>query len=66
MDYITYEERLRYLLEMAEKNRLLSLKQAAEKMGCSVRTIKRMLYHLRMKGHNIHYSHLSRRFVVRK
>ena len=66
MDYATYEERLSYLLEMAEKGRLFSLKQASHKMGNSTRTIKRMLVHLRAKGHNIRYSRALRRFVVKK
>jgi len=32
MDYISYTEKLNYLLEMIEKGRLTSLQQAAEKI----------------------------------
>ena len=53
MDYLTYSERLNYLLEMIEKGQLLSLKQASEKFGCSESTIKRMLQTIRKQGHHI-------------
>jgi len=53
MDYLTYSERLNYLLEMIEKGQLLSLKQASVKFGCSESTIKRMLQTIRKQGHHI-------------
>ena len=65
MDYFTYEERLKYLHEMALKGRLISVSEAARKLDCSNRTIKRMLSHLRLKGHNIRYSYTLKRFVIR-
>ena len=55
MDYLTYTERLEQLLEMIEKGRLFSLKQASENFGCSQRTIIRMLNALREQGHDISY-----------
>ncbi|WP_256009124.1 hypothetical protein [Desertivirga xinjiangensis] len=65
MDYFTYEERLKYLHEMALKGRLISVSEAARKMDCSSRTIKRMLSHLRLKGHDIRYSYTLKRFVLK-
>ena len=56
MDYLTYTERLNYLLEMIEKGQLLSLKQASEKFECSERTIQRMINELRGQGYHIKYS----------
>lgn len=64
MDYITYEERLNYLEELASKGRLRSLAQIADKFNCSERTVSRMLYHLRYKGINIRYSSTLKKFVV--
>jgi len=55
MDYLTYTEKINYLLEMIEKGRLTSLQQAAEKFDCSQSTIKRMLSLLRGKGYVIYY-----------
>jgi len=56
MDYLSYTEKLNYLLEMIEKGRLLSLKQASEKFDCSERTIRRMINRLREQGYQIKYS----------
>ncbi len=64
MDYLTYSERMDYLLEMIQKGRLLSLGEAADKFECSERTIKRMLCNLRMKGHEIKYCKRNRKFFT--
>lgn len=64
MDYLTYTEKLYYLLEMGEKGRLLSLKQASEKFDCSTSTIKRMLKTLREMGYNISYCRTIKKFIV--
>ncbi|MBP7210657.1 MAG: HTH domain-containing protein [Paludibacteraceae bacterium] len=66
MNYLTYTERLNYLLEMIEKGKLNSLQQAAEKFDCSQRTIKRMLKTLRMRGYNIEYCKATKKFFVKK
>lgn len=65
MDHITYDERLNYLAELAVKGRLQSLAQVAEKFSCSERTVKRMLYHLRYKGINVHYSPALKKFIIK-
>jgi len=65
MDYLTYTEKLNYLLEMIEKGRLTSLQQAAEKFDCSQSTIKRMLNSLRDQGHIIFYCRTTKKFVLK-
>ena len=64
MDYLTYSERLNYLLEMIEKGQLLSLKQASEKFGCSESTIKRMLKTIREQGHHIKYCKIAKKYFI--
>jgi predicted DNA-binding transcriptional regulator YafY len=62
MDYISYTEKLNYLLEMIEKGRLTSLQQAAEKFDCSERTIQRMINILREQGYQIIYSKSDKKY----
>jgi DeoR/GlpR family transcriptional regulator of sugar metabolism len=66
MDYRSYEKRLEYLLELIEKNRLRSLDNAAKNFGCSTRTVKRMLAHLRENGHDLQYSRLEKKYFIKK
>ena len=65
MDYKTYEERLKYLLETAEKGRLMSRQQMADKFSCSVETIQRMLNHLRENGHDIQFSKALKKYQLK-
>ncbi len=64
MDYLTYSERLNYLLEMIEKGQLLSLKQASEKFDCSERTIRRMINMLKEQGYQIKYSRKNMKYII--
>lgn len=64
MDYITYGQRLEYLLELIEKGRLSNKEVAANSFGCSIRTITRMLNHLRDRGHDIRYSSHLKKFYI--
>lgn len=64
MNYLTYTERLNYLLEMIEKGQLLSLKQASEKFDCSKRTIRRMISMLRERGYQIKYSRRNMKYII--
>ncbi|HAL64648.1 MAG TPA: hypothetical protein DCP10_03640 [Bacteroidales bacterium] len=64
MDYLTYTEKLNYLLEMIEKGRLTSLQQAAEKFDCSERTIRRMINMLREQGYQIKYSRVNKKYFI--
>lgn len=66
MDFRTYENRLSYLLELIEKQRLRSIGEVAKRFECSNRTIKRMLNHLRAQGHDVHYDRLQKKFVIKK
>jgi biotin operon repressor len=66
MDYLSYEKRLEYILELIEKNRFRSLEQVAKNFGCSTRTIKRMISHLRETGHDIQYLRLEKKYFIKK
>lgn len=64
MDYLTYSEKIKYLLEMIEKERLFSTKQASEKFECSESTIKRMLKTLREQGYPIKYCKKIKKYFI--
>jgi len=64
MDYRSYEKRLEYVLELIEKNRFRSLEDAARRFDCSTRTVKRMLNHLRDKGHNIQFDRKQKKYSI--
>jgi len=66
MDFRTYEQRLEYILESLEKGRFRSLETAATRFSCSIRTIKRMLNHLRERGHDIQYDRLEKKYFIKK
>jgi DeoR/GlpR family transcriptional regulator of sugar metabolism len=66
MDYRSYEKRLEYILELVEKNRFRSLENVAANFGCSIRTVKRMLAHLRENGHDIQYDRLEKKYFLKK
>jgi DeoR/GlpR family transcriptional regulator of sugar metabolism len=66
MDYRSYEKRLNYILELIEKNRFRSIADVAVRFSCSTRTVKRMLNHLRDKGHDIQYDRLQKKYFVKK
>ncbi|WP_345212678.1 HTH domain-containing protein [Mucilaginibacter gynuensis] len=64
MDYLTYEKRLYYMLELIQKKRFRSVANTASKFGCSERTVKRMLKHLREKGYHICYDRLEKKYYI--
>ena len=66
MDYRSYEKRLYYILELIEKNRFRSLENVANNFSCSTRTVKRMIAHLREKGHDIQYDRLEKKYFLKK
>jgi len=65
MDYRSYEKRLDYILELIRKNRFRTVDHAAERFGCSSRTVKRMINHLREKGHDIQYDPLQKKYYIK-
>ena len=66
MDYRSYEKRLDYIVELITKNRFRTVEATAKRVGCSTRTVKRMLNHLRDRGHNIQYDRLEKKYFIIK
>ena len=64
MDFITYNERLDYLLGKIERGTLHSPHQLAENFQCSERTIRRMISRLRDKGFEIEYCKLDKKYYL--
>ena len=65
MDYLTYSQRLNYLLEMIDKGQVMSLKDVSKKFSCSERTVKRMIKTLRELGHCVHYCKKSGKCYIK-
>ncbi|WP_421751023.1 HTH domain-containing protein [Croceimicrobium sp.] len=53
MNYMTYQSRLTYIIELLEKESIVTPKIMSEKYECSTKTINRMIGHLRESGYNI-------------
>jgi DeoR/GlpR family transcriptional regulator of sugar metabolism len=66
MDYRSYEKRLDYIVELLTKNRFRSIEATARRFSCSTRTVKRMLNHLRERGHDIQYDRLQKKYFIKK
>ena len=66
MDYRSYEKRLDYVLELISKGRFRSLEATAGRFGCSTRTVKRMLNHLRDRGNNVLYDRIQKKYYLKK
>jgi DeoR/GlpR family transcriptional regulator of sugar metabolism len=66
MDYRSYEKRLDYILELITKNRFRSIDALATRFDCSTRTVKRMLNHLRDRGHDICYDRLEKKYYIKE
>jgi len=66
MDYRSYEKRLDYIVELLTKNRFRSIADVASRFSCSTRTIKRMLNHVRERGHDIQYDRLQKKYFIKK
>ncbi len=64
MDYITYSERLDYLLELIDKKQISSPKQIAQKFGCCDKTARNMVNALRQKGYNIKYCKQTVKYFI--
>jgi biotin operon repressor len=56
MNYLTYSQRLTYMLELIEKGALNSPVDLSEKFNCSEKTVRNMINTLRLMGHDINYS----------
>ncbi|WP_376717520.1 HTH domain-containing protein [Mucilaginibacter terrae] len=66
MDFLSYEKRLNYVLELIEKGRFGSMEAAARRFDCSSRTVKRMINILREKGHDIRYDRRKKKYFIEK
>jgi biotin operon repressor len=65
MDFITYSERLDYLLDLIKKGRVSSPKIIAERFDCSEKTIRNMINRLRNKGFEIEYSKYNKKYFLK-
>lgn len=53
------------MLEMLEKGRLLSRKQAAQHFNCSEKTITSWIKVLKELGHQVHYSRSLKKYLLK-
>lgn len=65
MNYITYSERLEYLIDLIRKERIGSPKIVAERFGCSEKTIRNMINCLRNKGFEITYCKYNKKYLLK-
>lgn len=64
MDYLTYTQRLDYLLELIKKGRLRSPIEIAERFECCEKTIRRMINCLREKGFDIRFCRIEKKYII--
>jgi len=65
MDYITYSERLDYLLDLIKNEKLFSPREVADKFDYSEKTVRNMINCLREKGFEIDYCKCSRKYFLK-
>jgi DeoR/GlpR family transcriptional regulator of sugar metabolism len=65
MDYITYSERLDYILDLIKKESLCSPKEIAERFQCSEKTVRNMINCLREKGFEIDYCKCNKKYFLK-
>jgi len=54
------------MLNMLEKGRFISRRQAALQFGCSEDSITNWINDLREEGHDIHYSRSLQKYILHK
>jgi biotin operon repressor len=64
MNYLTYQKRLAYLLELLTKEATVSPSIMSKKFECSTKTIKRMVTHLREDGYEIKWCRKKKSYVI--
>lgn len=64
MDFLSYSERLDYLLEMINKGNVYSPKQIAQKFDCCEKTVRNMINVLRQKGYPIKYDRQTLKYFI--
>jgi len=65
MNYVSYSERLDYLLELIEKGAICTPIQIAEKFNCCDKTARNMINALREKGYQIDYCRCSKKYFLK-
>ena len=65
MNYIDYQARLNYLLELAEKGNLHSPNQITTIFFCSDKTARNMINTLRQQGHEIEYCRNEKKYLLK-
>lgn len=63
-DFLTYEERLNYILYLVERKRTGTPSELAAKLNVSKRTVKRMIETLRLKGNGIVYCRTTQSYKI--
>ncbi|QTE22227.1 hypothetical protein [Polaribacter cellanae] len=63
MTYLERKEKEKHLLYLIQHHRLKSLNKVAIDYGCSERTVKRMLFNLRVQGYKIIYCKNSHKYL---
>lgn len=66
MNFITYQERLNYVLDLIEKGSLRSPKQVANQFFCNEETVREMINNLREQGYKIAYSRKVKKYLLKK
>jgi len=66
MDYLTYTERINYLITLIEKGQVKSPNCIAKRFNCTEKTIRNMINRLREQGHNIIYSKCCKKYILKK
>jgi len=64
MDYHTYSQRLKYLLEFIKKGRLTSPYDLTERFECTEKTVRKMINDLRKEGYQIKYCRKRFKYFV--
>lgn len=64
--YRSHKQNLAIILDMVEKGRLISRKQAARLFRCTEKTITDRIKELKEDGHEIHYSRSLKKFILKK
>ncbi len=64
MDYLTYSNRLDWLLELIENGWISTPEQICEKFNCCDKTARNMINILRKKGYKISYCKISKKYFL--
>lgn len=66
MNYVSYSERLDYLLELIQKGAACTPGQIAAKFDCCEKTARNLINSLRDKGFEIDYCRCTKKYFLKK